>query len=48
MHDESAPTNGDQPWEFAGWGNAERLTGLGQENLPVEQLDQAETHLLGA
>jgi len=42
-----AETN-DKPWEFAGWGRAQRLTGLGDSNLPLTRLDQPGKHLLGS
>ncbi len=38
----------DKPWEFAGWGRAERLTRLGESNLPLTRLDQPDKHLLGS
>ena len=38
----------DKPWEFAGWGRAERLTRLGDSNLPLTRLDQPDKHLLGS
>jgi len=37
----------DKPWEFAGWGRAERLTSL-SASLPLTRLDQPEKHLLGS
>jgi len=47
MDETGAQTSDDKPWEFAGWGHAERLTGLDTSNLPFKRLDQAEKHLLG-
>jgi amino acid transporter len=47
MDETGAQTSDDKPWEFAGWGHAERLTGLDSTNLPFKRLDQAEKHLLG-
>jgi len=48
MNKSPPETDADKPWEFAGWGSAERLTGLGAESLPFARLDQAEKHSLGA
>ncbi|MGB5694467.1 MAG: APC family permease [Polyangiales bacterium] len=39
--------NEDKPWEFAGWGTSQRLTGLATSELPFTRLDQAQKHLLG-
>ncbi len=47
MNEPSPAGNNDKPWEFAGWGRAERLTGLGDSNLPLTRLDQAGKHSLG-
>jgi amino acid transporter len=46
MSDGAAMENEDKPWEFAGWGHAERVRGLETSNLSVTRLDQ-EKHLLG-
>jgi amino acid transporter len=43
-----AENNNDKPWEFAGWGRAERLTRLGDSKLPLTRLDQPDKHLLGS
>ena len=48
MNEGSSKASADKPWEFAGWGQAERLTGLGGTHLPLTRLDQAEKHLLGS
>lgn len=45
---DSASGNADKPWEFAGWGSAERITGLGTANLELKPLDQPGKHTLGA
>ena len=39
--------NAEEPWEFAGWGRAERVVDLGSQHLPLAPLDQPEKHLLG-
>jgi len=36
------------PWEFAGWGRAERITHLPSEGLALTRLDQPHRHTLGA
>jgi amino acid transporter len=45
---EQSSGNEDKPWEFAGWGRAERITGLATANLELKPLDQAVKHSLGA
>ncbi len=45
---DSASGNADKPWEFAGWGSAERITGLDTANLELKPLDQPGKHTLGA
>jgi amino acid transporter len=47
MNDQSSE-NADKPWEFAGWGRAERITALDTKNLELKPLDQAGKHSLGA
>ncbi len=46
MNEASSGSN-QKPWEFAGWGRAERITGLQTANLELTRLDQPEKHLLG-
>jgi amino acid transporter len=36
-----------QPWEFAGWGRAERIANLKSEGLSLKHLDQPHKHTLG-
>lgn len=38
---------GVEPWEFAGWGEAERITGLETSGVSVKRLDQAHRGHLG-
>ncbi len=38
----------EEPWEFAGWGRAERIVDLGRTHLPITRLDQPQKHSLGA
>jgi len=38
---------GDEPWEFAGWGRAERIADLDSRGLRVTRLDQPHRHTLG-
>ncbi len=45
---EQSSENSDKPWEFAGWGRAERITGLDTANLELKPLDQPGKHSLGA
>jgi amino acid transporter len=45
---DSASGNADKPWEFAGWGRAERITSLDTANLKLKPLDQPGKHSLGA
>ncbi len=47
MNDKSSG-NADRPWEFAGWGRAERITSLDTTDIELKHLDQAEKHSLGA
>ena len=44
---ETSSENSDKPWEFAGWGRAQRITGLQTANLELTRLDQPDKHLLG-
>lgn len=37
----------EQGWEFAGWGQAEKITDLDPGDLPISHLDQAHKHTLG-
>jgi len=43
---EAADTS-DAPWEFAGWGRAERIPDLRDLHLPIRRLDQPHRHTLG-
>ncbi len=36
-----------EPWEFAGWGRAERISNLETLRLPIRHLDQPHKHTLG-
>jgi amino acid transporter len=36
-----------KPWEFAGWGRAERITDIADTRLPIRRLDQEQKHMLG-
>jgi amino acid transporter len=38
---------GPEPWEFAGWGRAERISDLGGQGLTLTRLDQPQKHMLG-
>jgi len=38
---------GDEPWEFAGWGRAERIPDLDSRGLRMRRLDQPHRHTLG-
>jgi amino acid transporter len=38
---------GGEPWEFAGWGRAERISELRDVHLPIRRLDQPHKHTLG-
>jgi amino acid transporter len=37
-----------EPWEFAGWGRAERIPDLDSEGLRLRRLDQPQKHVLGS
>jgi amino acid transporter len=37
-----------EPWEFAGWGRAERIPDLDSEGLRFTRLDQPQKHVLGS
>jgi len=39
-------TAGTAPWEFAGWGRAERITDLVDAGISVHRLDQEQRHVL--
>jgi amino acid transporter len=39
-------STGGEPWEFAGWGRAQRITNL--QGAPLSRLDQPHRHTLGA
>jgi amino acid transporter len=41
-------SSGPEPWEFAGWGRAERISDLSAQHLPFSRLDQPHKHTLGA
>ncbi|MCB9680718.1 MAG: APC family permease [Alphaproteobacteria bacterium] len=44
----STPTpDGSEPWEFAGWGEAQRIADLDTTGVEVGHLDQSHKHLLG-
>jgi len=43
----ATPATGAEPWEFAGWGGAERIVDLESEGLRVTRLDQPHRHTLG-
>lgn len=45
---EGPPNDTDKPWEFAGWGHAERIRGLETQDLELTRLDQPHKHSLGA
>jgi amino acid transporter len=45
--EERAVTSVPQPWEFAGWGTAERLDDLDYADVTVSRLDQPVKHTLG-
>jgi amino acid transporter len=47
VHAEEERQNSDKPWEFAGWGHAERITDLADTRLPIQRLDQEQRHMLG-
>ena len=36
-----------EPWEFAGWGRAERITNLRTDDVSITHLDQPHKHTLG-
>jgi len=42
-----AVASGREPWEFAGWGRAERIEDLGSEGVKLTRLDQPDKHTLG-
>jgi len=44
---EVAETTAQEPWEFAGWGRAERIEDLSSDELTVTRLDQPHKHTLG-
>jgi amino acid transporter len=46
--DENAAEKTPESWEFAGWGQATRISDLGSEPLEVVHLDQPHKHTLGA
>ncbi len=39
--------NTSEPWDFAGWGESRKITGLGSGPTPVSHLDQPHKHTLG-
>ncbi len=41
-------THAAEPWDFAGWGEARRITDLGTGPTAVSHLDQAHKHTLGS
>jgi amino acid transporter len=43
-----APGDGHEPWEFAGWGKAARISDLADVEMPVRRLDQPQKHTLGS
>jgi amino acid transporter len=44
---ESKRPDGVEPWEFAGWGTAERIFGLGSGPIEVRKLSSGQEHKLG-
>jgi len=47
MTEPGATPASPETWEFAGWGEAQRITDLGTEPMRVRRLDQAHRHTLG-
>jgi amino acid transporter len=45
--DDQVPGGESEPWEFAGWGRAERIPDLHDVRLPIRRLDQPHKHTLG-
>jgi len=44
----AAPATQVEPWEFAGWGQAERIADLASDGIALHRLDQPHRHTLGA